>query len=208
MGLVFLLLLLIFTCLFSLLLQIIQPALNVLINLVCPPPSLSNKPPLAQNHQPVSGQATARPSTDAAADTQSTGNAPPTPVAPASSGLVGDRRIFLGAGTGSAGLAAKLEQVYRLAREAVRGNDGIKILLKLLQPRIYVNPPAAPDCLRALACRVLLGLARDETIAQILTKLEVEYSKFLSPVIFVLSFFCFCTDFPNMVSRLVRVCQN
>ncbi|CAN6880563.1 unnamed protein product [Brassica oleracea] len=153
--------------------EIIQPALNVLINLVCPPPSLSNKPPLAQNHQPVSGQATARPSTDAAADTQSTGNAPPTPVAPASSGLVGDRRIFLGAGTGSAGLAAKLEQVYRLAREAVRGNDGIKILLKLLQPRIYVNAPAAPDCLRALACRVLLGLARDETIAQILTKLEV-----------------------------------
>ncbi|XP_022562147.2 DDB1- and CUL4-associated factor homolog 1 [Brassica napus] len=153
--------------------EIIQPALNVLINLVCPPPSLSNKPPLAQNHQPVSGQATARPSTDAAADTQSTGNAPPTPVAPASSGLVGDRRIFLGAGTGSAGLAAKLEQVYRLAREAVRGNDGIKILLKLLQPRIYVNPPAAPDCLRALACRVLLGLARDDTIAQILTKLEV-----------------------------------
>ncbi|XP_056865342.1 DDB1- and CUL4-associated factor homolog 1-like isoform X2 [Raphanus sativus] len=153
--------------------EITQPALNVLINLVCPPPSLSNKPPLAQNQQPVSGQATTRPSTDVAADTQSTGNAPPTPVAPASSGLVGDRRIFLGAGTGSAGLAAKLEQVYRLAREAVRENDGIKILLKLLQPRIYVNPPAATDCLRALACRVLLGLARDDTIAQILTKLEV-----------------------------------
>ncbi|CAH8355707.1 unnamed protein product [Eruca vesicaria subsp. sativa] len=153
--------------------EIAQPALNVLINLVCPPPSLSNKPPLAQNQQPVSGQATTRASTDVAADTQSTGNAPPTPVAPASSGLVGDRRIFLGGGTGSAGLAAKLEQVYRLAREAVRGNDGIKILLKLLQPRIYVNPPAATDCLRALACRVLLGLARDDTIAQILTKLEV-----------------------------------
>ncbi|CAL9227562.1 unnamed protein product [Arabidopsis halleri] len=153
--------------------EIIQPALNVLINLVCPPPSLSNKPPLAQNHQPVPGQATTRPSTDVAVGTQSTGNAPQTPVAPASSGLVGDRRIFLGAGTGSAGLAAKLEQVYRQAREAVRGNDGIKILLKLLQPRIYVNPPATPDCLRALACRVLLGLARDDTIAQILTKLEV-----------------------------------
>ncbi|EFH45601.1 transducin family protein [Arabidopsis lyrata subsp. lyrata] len=153
--------------------EIIQPALNVLINLVCPPPSLSNKPPLAQNHQPVPGQATTRPSTDVAVGTQSTGNAPQTPVAPASSGLVGDRRIFLGAGTGSAGLAAKLEQVYRQAREAVRGNDGIKILLKLLQPRIYVNPPATPDCLRALACRVLLGLARDDTIAQILTKLEI-----------------------------------
>ncbi|MCL7048974.1 hypothetical protein MKW94_011274, partial [Papaver nudicaule] len=28
------------------------------------------------------------------------------------------------------------------------------------------------DCLRALACRVLLGLARDDSIAHILTKLE------------------------------------
>uniref|UniRef100_A0A1J3HNG0 DDB1-and CUL4-associated factor-like protein 1 n=1 Tax=Noccaea caerulescens TaxID=107243 RepID=A0A1J3HNG0_NOCCA len=114
--------------------EIIQPALNVLINLVCPPPSLNYKPTASS---------------------------------------VGNGRIFLGAGTGSAGLSAKLEQVYRQAREAVRGNDGIKILLKLLQPRIYVNPPASPDCLRALACRVLLGLARDDTIAHILTKLEV-----------------------------------
>lgn len=170
------------------LLKIIQPALNVLINLVCPPPSLSNKPPLAQNHQPAPGQATARPSTDAAAGTQFTGNAPQTPVAPASSGLVGDRRIFLGAGTGSAGLAAKLEQVYRQAREVVRGNDGIKILLKLLQPRIYVNPPASSDCLRALACRVLLGLARDDIIAQILTKLEVRLQCFFLSYLHILLF--------------------
>lgn len=120
---------------FYLLLKIIQPALNVLINLVCAPPSLNYKPTASS---------------------------------------VGNGRIYLGAGTGSAGLSAKLEQVYRQAREAVRGNDGIKILLKLLQPRIYVNPPASPDCLRTLACRVLLGLARDDTIAHILTKLEVE----------------------------------
>lgn len=97
-----------------------------------------------------------------------------TPVPAATSGLVGDRRISLGAGAGSAGLAAQLEQGYRLAREAVRANNGIKVLLHLLQPRIY-SPPAALDCLRALACRVLLGLARDDTIAHILTKLQVNH---------------------------------
>lgn len=88
------------------------------------------------------------------------------------SGLVGDRRISLGAGAGCAGLAAQLEQSYWQAREAVRANNGIKVLLQLLQPRM-VTSPAALDCLRALTCRVLLGLARDDTIAHILTKLQV-----------------------------------
>ena len=95
--------------------------------------------------------------------------------APVPSGLVGDRRISLGAGAGGAGLAAQLEQGYHQAREAVRANNGIKVLLQLLQPRI-VTPPSALDCLRALACRVLLGLARDDTIAHILTKLQVNDS--------------------------------
>lgn len=103
---------------------------------------------------------------------QATNNNSQNPVATATSGLVGDRRISLGAGAGCAGLAAQLEQAYRQAREAVRANNGIKVLLHLLQPRIYL-PPAALDCLRALACRVLLGLARDDTIAHILTKLQV-----------------------------------
>ncbi|PKI26107.1 hypothetical protein CRG98_049204, partial [Punica granatum] len=49
-----------------------------------------------------------------------------TPVPSAASGLVGDRRISLGTGAGSAGLAAQLEQGYRLARDAVRANNGIK----------------------------------------------------------------------------------
>lgn len=97
------------------------------------------------------------------------------PVFTVTSGLVGDRRISLGPGAGCAGLAAQLEQCYRQAREAVRANNGIKVLLQLLQPRI-VTPPAAIDCLRALACRVLLGLARDDTIAHILTKLQVGWS--------------------------------
>ncbi|KAJ0031575.1 hypothetical protein Pint_12673 [Pistacia integerrima] len=189
--------------------EIIQPALNVLINLVCPPPSISNKPPLlAQGQQSVSGQpsngssmenrdrnaerniserAVYMPSQSdlrerngessvldrgTAANTQSTSGSSQTPFPTPTSGLVGDRRISLGAGAGCAGLAAQLEQGYRQAREAVRANNGIKVLLHLLQPRIY-SPPAALDCLRALACRVLLGLARDDTIAHILTKLQL-----------------------------------
>ncbi|XP_012076280.1 DDB1- and CUL4-associated factor homolog 1 isoform X2 [Jatropha curcas] len=181
--------------------EIIQPALNVLINLVCPPPSISNKPPVpAQGQQTVSGQLanasvmeprdrnTERSLSDlrerngessagdrsmvAASAARSTSSNSQTPVPTATSGLVGDRRIFLGTGAGCAGLAAQMEQGYRQAREAVRANNGIKVLLHLLQPRIY-SPPAALDCIRALACRVLLGLARDGAIAHILTKLQV-----------------------------------
>lgn len=191
--------------------QIIQPALNVLVNLVCPPPSISNKPPLlAQGQHSVSAQTSIGPATEtrdrnternisdravnssgqsdlrerngessvvdrgnaAGIGTQSVNSTSQTPVATATSGLVGDRRISLGAGAGCAGLATQLELGYRQAREAVRANNGIKVLLHLLHPRIY-SPPAALDCLRALACRVLLGLARDDVIAHILTKLQV-----------------------------------
>ncbi|KAK7351425.1 hypothetical protein VNO77_10883 [Canavalia gladiata] len=193
--------------------EIIQPALNVLVNLVCPPPSISNKPSMVtQGQQFASSQASNGPPSEtrdrnaernisdravqnqipgqidprerngesnavdrgnaATLSTQPVISTPQTPVTSATSGLVGDRRISLGAGAGCAGLAAQLEQGYRQAREAVRSNNGIKVLLHLLQPRIY-SPPAALDCLRALACRVLLGLARDDTIAHILTKLQV-----------------------------------
>lgn len=185
----------------------------MLVNLVCPPPSISNKPPLPQGLQSVSAQSSNGPGMEtrdrnmernisdramyvssqndprdrggesgvgdrcnaAVLGTQSNSSniqaPPPTPT----SGLVGDRRISLGAGAGCVGLATQLEQGYRQAREAVRANNGIKVLLHLLQPRIY-SPPAALDCLRALACRVLLGLARDDTLAHILTKLQVNGS--------------------------------
>ncbi|GAB4837651.1 hypothetical protein Ancab_002501 [Ancistrocladus abbreviatus] len=186
--------------------EIIQQALNVLVNLVCPPPSISNKPPLPmQCQQSASAQTSNGPGTDfrdrnaernvsdraaslpsqselrerngetSAVDRGSSANsAAQTPAPTVASGLVGDRRISLGAGAGCAGLAAQLEQGYRQAREAVRANNGIKVLLQLLQSRVGVAmPPATLDCLRALACRVLLGLARDDTIAHILTKLQV-----------------------------------
>lgn len=189
--------------------QVIHPALNVLVNLVCPPPSISNKPPVtSQGQQSISVQTLNGPTTDprnsernfsdrsgsmpsqsesrerngepssverssaATLGTPSLGNSSLTSVPTVASGVVGDRRISLGPGAGCAGLAAQLEQGYRQAREAVRANNGIKVLLHLLRPRIFTSP-AALDCLRALACRVLLGLARDGTIAHILTKLQV-----------------------------------
>jgi len=37
--------------------QVICPALNVLVNLVCPPPSISNKPSSTANQQPAAAQA-------------------------------------------------------------------------------------------------------------------------------------------------------
>ncbi|KAJ8763797.1 hypothetical protein K2173_003579 [Erythroxylum novogranatense] len=188
--------------------EIIQPALNVLINLVCPPPSISNKPSLVlQGQQSITGQLNIgavetrdrnaeRNASDRTAHTLIQGDPRERSgefnvdrgVAAVSSGrsigisqvavpnctscLVGDRRISLGPGAGCAGLAAQMEQGYCQAREAVRANNGIKVLLHLLQPRAY-SPPVAIDCIRALACRVLLGLARDDTIAHILTKLQV-----------------------------------
>jgi len=171
--------------------QVICPALNVLVNLVCPPPSISNKPSSTANQQPPAAQVLVSESRDRnfeksisdrnllanqgesrerSADCNPSERAPCTPVVP--SGVVGDRRITLGVGVGGPGLAAQLEQGYRQAREVVRANNGIKILLQLLSSRM-VTHPVAIDSIRALACRVLLGLARDDAIAHILTKLQV-----------------------------------
>lgn len=191
--------------------EIIQPALNVLVNLVCPPPSLNKSQTsngvlseardrnaernntIDQSAQVSShidprernGESSAVDRGSAAALTMKSVTSTPQASAPsATSGLVGDRRISLRSGTpqrsgvpqrsgeSCTGLATQMETGYHQAREAVRNNNGIKVLLHLLQPRIY-SPPAALDCLRALACRVLLGLARDNTIAHILTKLQV-----------------------------------
>ncbi|KAL3818395.1 hypothetical protein ACJIZ3_004300 [Penstemon smallii] len=192
--------------------EIVEPALNLLINLVCPPPSISNKSSNTMQCQQASstqgGNGPALESRDrnvernvperdanstsqnearelsgepASVDrggssvvlTSSVGNtSSQASASTVASGLVGDRRISFGGGAGCAGLAAQMEQGYSQAREAVRANNGIKVLLQLLQPRM-VTSPAALDCLRALTCRVLLGLARDDTIAHILTKLQV-----------------------------------
>lgn len=189
--------------------QVIQAALLVLVNLVCPPPSLCSRPVLPSNTAAATSQASHAPSIQLAtpvsgAPGASTG-AIPVPLGegrlvkaevtldrsggdrtastangslpgtstpgPSTSAVVGDRRISLGPGAGGSGLAAYMEQGYRYAREAVRANNGIKVLLHLLYPR-QLFPPGSLDCIRALACRVLLGLARDNAIAHILTKLQ------------------------------------
>ncbi|PKA64774.1 DDB1- and CUL4-associated factor like 1 [Apostasia shenzhenica] len=180
--------------------EVIHPALCVLVNLVCPPPSISNKPSL-----PVSSQQSALSNGMIVSTLENrerhlernvseknisvpvlneprelnllergagTAQCSQSTASVLHSGVVGDRRICLGPGAGCAGLATQLEQGYHQAREAVRANNGIKVLLHLLHPRM-ITPPQALDCIRALACRVLLGLARDETIAHILTKLQV-----------------------------------
>ncbi|KAK8960180.1 hypothetical protein KSP40_PGU006263 [Platanthera guangdongensis] len=181
--------------------EVIHPALSVLVNLVCPPPAISNKTSVHVSSQPSASinNVSASASENRERHTErnmvernvslsfptefresnllekGTGTVPcssQTTVPAMPSGVVGDRRICLGPGAGCAGLAAQLEQGYYQARVALRANNGIKILLHLLHPRM-ITPPQALDCIRALVCRVLLGLARDETIAHILTKLQV-----------------------------------
>ncbi|KAH9322089.1 hypothetical protein KI387_016728 [Taxus chinensis] len=198
--------------------EVIHAALLVLVNLVCPPPSLSSKPVSAfqgsnvfssqapngslpdgrernidrnatERTLPLQNQNDVR---DRNGDQNYNGerNGVVAQVIPSASSqvvassptaaLVGDRRISLGPGAGCAGLAAYMEQGYRQAREAVRANNGIKVLLHLLHPRTLLNPNNL-DSIRALACRVLLGLAKDDTIAHILTKLQV--GKLLSELV-------------------------
>lgn len=198
--------------------EVIHSALLVLVNLVCPPPSLSSKPvPALQGQNALPSQVLNGPLSEGRErniDKISTERTVPLvshnevkerngepnyngerngivaqSVPPGSSqvaapsstpALVGDRRISLGPGAGCAGLAAYMEQGYRQAREAVRANNGIKVLLHLLHPRTLLNPSNL-DSIRALACRVLLGLAKDDTIAHILTKLQV--GKMLSELV-------------------------
>ncbi|CAM6107327.1 unnamed protein product [Calypogeia fissa] len=190
--------------------EVIQAALLVLVNLVCPPPSLCSRPVLPSNTPATTSQASHTPGIQLATPVSgvpgASSSVTPVPVGegrsgkaegtadrsggdrmasavngplpgtstsgPSTSAVVGDRRISLGPGAGGSGLAAYMEQGYRYAREAVRANNGIKVLLHLLYPR-QLFPPGSLDCIRALACRVLLGLARDNAIAHILTKLQV-----------------------------------
>ncbi|EYU29152.1 hypothetical protein MIMGU_mgv11b022321mg [Erythranthe guttata] len=96
-----------------------EPALHLLINLLCPPQSMTDESNAAiVPHQQASSE------------------------------------------------REKLEQEYRQARKAVHANKGIKALIQLLQPRKFKS-------LRVLICRVFLGLARDNEIADILLKLGV-----------------------------------
>lgn len=54
--------------------------------------------------------------------------------------------------------------------ESVRSNNGIIVLLQLMQIK---TPITDADCLRGMACRALAGLARSETVRQIISKLPL-----------------------------------
>lgn len=75
-------------------------------------------------------------------------------------------------GHDSSSLAAYLLASYRGARSALRGANGIRVLLSLLQSRSSM-PVSHADKVRALATRSLLGLAHDPAIQHILAKLQV-----------------------------------
>eukprot|EP00898_Chlorokybus_atmophyticus_P007939 jgi/Chlat1/8146/Chrsp76S07604 len=124
--------------------EVIRLALQVLANLVGPPPSLVK--------QPSSGQSAAT-------------------SGPASASKhAADPHLERRASSSRAECSPVVEQGYHYTRECLRANNGIKVLLSLLQ---YRSIPSAADSIRAMACKVLLGLARDPAIAHILGKLQV-----------------------------------
>lgn len=54
--------------------------------------------------------------------------------------------------------------------ESVRSNNGIILLLGLMEIKL---PITDADCIRGLACRAIAGLARSETIKQLISKLPL-----------------------------------
>ena len=54
--------------------------------------------------------------------------------------------------------------------ESVRSNNGIIVLLQLMEIKA---PITDADCIRGLACRAMAGLARSETVRQIISKLPL-----------------------------------
>ncbi|XP_046399943.1 DDB1- and CUL4-associated factor 1 [Ischnura elegans] len=62
------------------------------------------------------------------------------------------------------------EELINRVWESVRSNNGIMILLQLMTVK---TPITDADSIRALACRALAGLARSETVRQIVSKLPM-----------------------------------
>lgn len=80
-------------------------------------------------------------------------------------------------GPANPSLGTQLEAAYQYARNALRSNNGIRVLMHLLQPLPTVRAgslqPGALDKIRTLACRTLIGLARDNSIKHILARLQL-----------------------------------
>ncbi|XP_018331272.1 DDB1- and CUL4-associated factor 1 isoform X2 [Agrilus planipennis] len=62
------------------------------------------------------------------------------------------------------------EELIQKVWDCVRANSGIMVLLTLMQVK---TPITDADCIRTLACKALAGLARSETVRQIVSKLPL-----------------------------------
>ncbi|KAF5303319.1 hypothetical protein FQA39_LY10058 [Lamprigera yunnana] len=62
------------------------------------------------------------------------------------------------------------EELIQKVWESVRSNSGIMVLLQLMNVK---TPITDADCLRTLACKALAGLARSDTVRQIVSKLPL-----------------------------------
>lgn len=62
------------------------------------------------------------------------------------------------------------EELIQKVWDSVRSNSGIMVLLQLMNIK---TPITDADCIRTLACRALAGLARSDTVRQILSKLPL-----------------------------------
>ncbi|KAB0791614.1 hypothetical protein PPYR_03414 [Photinus pyralis] len=62
------------------------------------------------------------------------------------------------------------EELIQKVWSTVRSNSGIMVLLQLMNVK---TPITDADCLRTLACKALAGLARSETVRQIVSKLPL-----------------------------------
>ncbi|CAH1105847.1 unnamed protein product [Psylliodes chrysocephalus] len=62
------------------------------------------------------------------------------------------------------------EDLIQRVWDCVRSNSGIMVLLQLMQVK---TPITDADCIRTLACKALAGLARSETVRQIVSKLPL-----------------------------------
>lgn len=62
------------------------------------------------------------------------------------------------------------EELIQKVWESVRANNGIIVLLSLMCVK---TPITDADCIRGMACRALAGLARSETVRQIIGKLPL-----------------------------------
>ncbi|KAJ8975910.1 hypothetical protein NQ317_007753 [Molorchus minor] len=62
------------------------------------------------------------------------------------------------------------EDLIQKVWDCVRANSGIMVLLQLMQVK---TPITDADCIRTLACKALSGLARSDTVRQIVSKLPL-----------------------------------